>query len=180
MYLRTSPIVIQKHIRNVIKQLQEKKHEGSILSGLSADSLTSDERTQWRIIRKEFENSGLTLSVLESNRELILECLTAALGSAVIQPIDDWGLKEGKGKERADQLRPLIDRDRTTNPFMNSDSELFTETRIAVEEKTSGNADTGARCEEEAKPIGIIPIPDRELTRLRAKMLLNIRRSGSY
>ena len=109
---RTSPVVILKHVKKIVQQYQDGKREGSVFSSLSADSLTSDERTQWRTIRKELESSGLTLAVLDKNRELILECLTNALGIARIQNQNHStsGTDEGKGKKRDVRFRSLPNR----------------------------------------------------------------------
>ena len=96
---RTSPVVILKHVKKIVQQYQDGKREGSIFSSLSSvDSLISVERTQWRTIRKELEDSGLTLAILDSNRELILECLTAALGITKTQDRATSPAIEGKGK----------------------------------------------------------------------------------
>ena len=133
----------------MIRQLRDRKREGSILSGLSADSLTSDEQTQWRLIRKDFEGSGLTLSVLDNNRELIIECLTAALGSVEMRTIDNDTVKDGKGKDQVNQPPPVIDLDTTVNPFLDSTFEVTTETCDKVKEMASDEISIDARSEKE-------------------------------
>ncbi|MCJ1390796.1 hypothetical protein MMC18_003657 [Xylographa bjoerkii] len=117
-FLQTSPVVIKKHIRKILQEYREGKREGSIFSSVSADSLTADERIQWRAIRKELENSGLTLAVLDSNRDLIIECLTNALNSESIQNHAAVSTHEKKGNGRV--LRSAV-----------SNSEGFTADSIA-------------------------------------------------
>ena len=129
----------------MIRQLQEGNRQGSMLSGRAADSLTSDERIQWRFIRKELERNGLTLSVLDNNRELVIECLTTALASA------DIHLVNRKGKERVDQSPPPpppLSSDTTMNFLMDSAFKISTESRNAADEQILNHVG-----EEMAEPV---------------------------
>ena len=104
---RTSLAVILKQVKKIVQQFQDGKREGSIFSSLSVDSLTSDERAQWRTIRKELERSGLTLAVLDENRELILECLVTTLNLVETADRNTSQVIEGKGKERLVDSGPM-------------------------------------------------------------------------
>ena len=139
-YLRTSPAVIMEQLRKVIQEYRNEKRE-SIFSSLSADSLTSDERTQWRVVRKELASNGLTLEVLDKHRELVIDCLSDVLGSVATQYRDTTATEEGKGKERVADLPPLINQDLTVNPFTNSAFDVSSERRKGADKDIGIEAD---------------------------------------
>ena len=84
----------------VLQEHQDERREGSIFSSVSADSLSADGRTQWRIIRKELESKGLTLAIIDKNRELIVNCLATALNSDRIQDQCDLSTAESTDKDK--------------------------------------------------------------------------------
>ena len=116
--------MILRHVKKVVQEYQDRKREGSIFSSFSADSLTSEERIRWRTIRKELERSGLTLAVLDNNRELIIQCVTAAIGSNEHQDHDVFPIKKGKGKGKAIQSASPVNQSLVLNPFMDRTFEV--------------------------------------------------------
>ena len=148
--------MITKHVRKIVQEYQDGKHEGSIFSSLSADSLTSDKRTQWRVIRKELESSGLTLSVLDNNRELIVDCLIRALGPVADQDRDTAPTDEGKGKERLVESPPSASQYLTANPFTDSAFEVSIERQELARAKETVDVEVvGHSTAEELKPVNV-------------------------
>ena len=116
--------MILKHVKKVIQDYQDGKREGSIFSSFSADSLTPAERMQWRNIRKELEASGLTLTALDNNRDLITQYIVRAFGSGEHHDWENSLTKKGKGKEKVAQSAFLDDQSLISNPFADSAFEI--------------------------------------------------------
>lgn len=55
-----------------MKEFQDGKHEGSILSIATVDSLAQDERETWRAIRKELEDIGISIAAFDANKDFIM------------------------------------------------------------------------------------------------------------
>ncbi|MCJ1386116.1 hypothetical protein MMC17_009241 [Xylographa soralifera] len=136
-FLQTSPSIIKKHIRRVLQEYRDEKREGSMFSSISADSLSANERTQWRIIRKELEGRGLTLAVIDKNRELIVNCLANALGSELIQ--DHSALSTAKSTEKDKRCLSVISigNDFAANLFTDSIFEATAESQRPVAKKSA-------------------------------------------
>ena len=68
-----------------MQEVREGTKRGSVISGQSVDSLSTNERAVWRTIRKELEDIGLTISAFEANREFIFDWVLQAVESGAFQ-----------------------------------------------------------------------------------------------
>lgn len=60
-----------------ISEIRSGKRESSAMSSLSAGSLSTDEKEEWRQLRKELQSIGVTPDIFSRNREFILTTLCA-------------------------------------------------------------------------------------------------------
>jgi hypothetical protein len=79
---------VEKTLNKYLKECQEGRHETSILTTQSEDSISPDDKTTWRKIRKELEDIGITLAAFNANQVFIMEWFRTALetGSFDEQP----------------------------------------------------------------------------------------------
>jgi len=79
---------VEKTLNKYLKECQEGRHETSILTTQSEDSISPDDKTIWRKIRKELEDIGITLAAFNANQEFIMQWFRTALeaGSFDEQP----------------------------------------------------------------------------------------------
>ena len=153
---RTSPVVILKHVKKVIQDSRDGKRDSSIFSSLSADSLTSEERKKWRIIRKELQDSGLTLAALDENRELITRFIAVALGPTEItehQEHDDNPSVLGNGEETIARPASSTGQSLASNPFTDVAFEIPEEEQNTAERLSDDNSsEVSSSHAEEADP----------------------------
>ena len=74
-----------------LQDFRDGKHEGSIVSIQTIDSLSTDERKAWRAIRKELEDIGISVAAFDANKGLIVNWFKTAIsiGAFEEQPADD-------------------------------------------------------------------------------------------
>lgn len=61
-----------------LQELRAGKHENSVISHQTVDSLDTDERQRWRAIRKELEESGISVAAFEANKDFIMNWFKTA------------------------------------------------------------------------------------------------------
>ena len=74
-----------------MQEFRDGKHEGSVLSIQTLDSLSTDERQTWRAIRKELENVGISVAAFDANKDFILNWFKTAVNTGAFdeQVVDD-------------------------------------------------------------------------------------------
>jgi hypothetical protein len=74
-----------------LREVQDGKHEGSVVTTQTVESLSVDERQTWRIIRKELEDIGITVAAFDANRDFIINWFktTMAAGAFEEQTLKD-------------------------------------------------------------------------------------------
>lgn len=77
----TCQIVVEKRLKKLARDFQDGKHEGSMISSVTVDSLTQDDQETWREIRKEFENIGISVAAFEANKSFIMQWFESAISS---------------------------------------------------------------------------------------------------
>ena len=153
---RTSPVVILKHVKKIIQDSRDGKGDSSIFSSLSVDSLTSDERKKWRIIRKKLQDSGLTLVALDKNRELITRFIAVELGPTEVteyQEHDDSPPMVENGEETIARPASSIGQSLASNPFTDAAFEIPVEEQNTAERLSDdSSSDVSSSHAEEADP----------------------------
>ena len=91
----------------------------------SVDSLTTDQRKQWREVRKDLEDVGITVAAFEANKEFILDFLKEAVEAGVLEekePVLDAHRQDVSEHKTAlhYEKAPITGRDRNSihNPSM--------------------------------------------------------------
>lgn len=84
-YRSTSQVVIQKKLDVFLQDFRDGKHEDSIVSAHTVDSLSTDERQAWRAIRKELEEIGISVTAFDANKEFIVDWLKTAISTGAFE-----------------------------------------------------------------------------------------------
>lgn len=77
--------MVEKQLKKLIREFQEGKHEGSIKTIATVDSLTMDDKQTWRAIRKEFENMGISVAAFDANKRFIMGWFQKAFESGAFE-----------------------------------------------------------------------------------------------
>jgi len=71
-----------------MREFQEGKHEGSVISVATIRSISLDEQRTWREIRKELETIGISVDAFNDNKVFILRWLQHAIESGSFEEQD--------------------------------------------------------------------------------------------
>lgn len=74
---RSSHANFERLLRNFINEIRAGKRESSVMSSVSTGSLSTDEKEEWRQLRRELQSIGITPEIFAHNREYILDTLRA-------------------------------------------------------------------------------------------------------
>ena len=108
-FISTSQITVEAKLDKLIEEFHQGRRERSIISLQSVDSLSADDRTLWRSIRKELEDIGIDLAAFEANRTFILGWLARAVETGAfeeqrahdaVRPNGDNNEQESRSNER--------------------------------------------------------------------------------
>ncbi|MCJ1288205.1 hypothetical protein MMC26_007560 [Xylographa opegraphella] len=78
-FMSTTQITVEKRLNKLLKEFKEGKHDGSVVTNQTVESLTADEKQTWRLIRKELEGIGITIAAFYANKAFILQWFQAAM-----------------------------------------------------------------------------------------------------
>lgn len=68
-----------------LQEFRDGKHEGSIVSTQTIDSLSTDDRKAWRVIRKDLEDSGISIAAYDANRGFIMNWFKTAVSTGAFE-----------------------------------------------------------------------------------------------
>lgn len=68
-----------------MQEFQDGKHEGSIVSTRTVDSLSPDDRQAWRAIRKELEDIGISVAAFDANKDFIVNWFKTAISTGAFE-----------------------------------------------------------------------------------------------
>ncbi|KAI9768827.1 MAG: hypothetical protein M1840_004641 [Geoglossum simile] len=90
-FISTTQVVVEKKLDTFLQEYQDGKHEGSTATTQTVESLSTDEKQSWRIIRKELEDIGITVAAFDANRDFIMNWFKAAIvaGAFEEQTLED-------------------------------------------------------------------------------------------
>lgn len=74
-----------------LQDFRDGKHEGSIISTQTVDSVSADERQAWRAIRKELEDDGISVAAFDANKGFVVNWFKIAISTGAFeeQPVED-------------------------------------------------------------------------------------------
>ncbi|KAL2073304.1 hypothetical protein VTL71DRAFT_10628 [Oculimacula yallundae] len=78
-FLVTSQVAVQRRLNRFVEEFQDGKHEGSVITVATVESLAPSEKETWRAIRKELENIGISVLAFEANRPFIMDWFQTAI-----------------------------------------------------------------------------------------------------
>lgn len=70
-FLTTTQASVCRKLEALLLEFKQGKLDGSVVSHVTVDSINKDERAQWRLVRKEFEEHGITLEMFTMHRNFI-------------------------------------------------------------------------------------------------------------
>lgn len=103
-----------------MQEFRDGKHEGSIVSSQTVDSLSTDERQTWRDIRKELEEIGISVAAFDANLDFIVNWFKTAISTGALeeQVAEDWSSDMSREEEDLGHdtvlNQPLADPERDT------------------------------------------------------------------
>lgn len=68
-----------------LQEFRDGKHEGSIVSTQTVDSLTTDDKQAWRAIRKELEEIGISIAAFDANKDFIVNWFKTAIDTGALE-----------------------------------------------------------------------------------------------
>lgn len=68
-----------------LQEFREGKHEDSIISSQTIDSLSTNERRAWRAIRKELEDIGISIEAFDANKDCIVNWLKTTISTGAFE-----------------------------------------------------------------------------------------------
>ena len=68
-----------------MQEFQDGKHEGSVISTRTVDSLSADERQAWRTIRKDLEDIGISVAAFDANKDFIVNWFKTAISTGAFE-----------------------------------------------------------------------------------------------
>lgn len=97
---------MEKKLDEFIKEFREGKHEGSILSGQTIESVSPDEKQLWITFRNELEDIGISVAAFDANRDFIIKWFAeAANNGSFEESLPDRGSNDF-GDSTANALDP--------------------------------------------------------------------------
>jgi hypothetical protein len=87
----TSQIVVERQLNKFMQEFQDGKHEPSVITTQTVESLSMDEKQTWRAIRKELEDIGISVAAFDANKDFIMEWFKTAISTGAFeeQTIED-------------------------------------------------------------------------------------------
>jgi hypothetical protein len=84
-----------------LQDFQDGKCEGSAVTTQTVNSLSTDEKETWRIIRKELEGIGITVAAFDANRDFIMGWFKTAIASGAFeeQTLEDTSSTQTCGED---------------------------------------------------------------------------------
>jgi hypothetical protein len=100
-----------------MQEFKDGKHEPSVMTTQTIESLSTDEKEKWRNIRKELENIGISVSAFDANKFFILEWFKVARSTGAFeeQTLED---DSNSISYESDPHQSLGDPDSTTSEYV--------------------------------------------------------------
>lgn len=72
-------------LQKLIDEIRAGKREGSVLSLLTVDSSSPSQKSDWRMLRRELQDVGITVELFNQHKHLILQTLQDAITSGALE-----------------------------------------------------------------------------------------------
>ncbi|KAK0107245.1 hypothetical protein ONS95_003946 [Cadophora gregata] len=84
-FLMTSQVAVERKLSKLAREFQDGKHEGSVITVATVESLAPNEKETWRAIRKELENIGISVMAFDANKSFIMDWFQTAIQSGAFE-----------------------------------------------------------------------------------------------
>lgn len=91
-----------RQLNKLVQEFQEGKHEGSVLTVATVESLSLDEKQTWRAIRKELEDIGISVGAFDANKGFIMNWFHEALETGKFEEQNQECTDDGQQQELPD------------------------------------------------------------------------------
>lgn len=108
-FLSTSQYRVEQKLDALMREYQSGRMEGSVVSSLTVDSLKRDEASQWRAVRKELEEHGVTVDMFHANKGFIINWFVKAVATGAFEESQQYS----KSSQSNDRLSPGTRMDNT-------------------------------------------------------------------
>ena len=91
-FLSTSQARVEQKLELLLREFKRGNKEGSAISDLTVDTVASEQGMQWKQIRHELEDNGITVEMFNANKDFIFGWILQALMNGAFQedePEDD-------------------------------------------------------------------------------------------
>lgn len=78
-HISNSQASVKVKLDKFVEDYQQGRRESTIISDQTVDSLSTEDKSVWRSIRKELEDIGITVAAFEANRDFIFKWLSHAI-----------------------------------------------------------------------------------------------------
>ena len=83
----TSQYSVERKMDRLLKAYQSGRREGSVISCQTLESLSDTEKENWRKIRKELEEVGISVEAFNANKDIILNWIRQAKASGAFEEV---------------------------------------------------------------------------------------------
>lgn len=129
-----------RQLNKRVQEFQEGKHEGSVLTVATVESLSMDEKQTWRAIQKELEDIGISVAAFDANRGFIMNWFHDALETGKFEEQNRERLDDEPQQELPDRLMKVASR---TSLIIEDSDDYFRgqdyPTRMITQEREKGS-----------------------------------------
>ncbi|KAH7407613.1 ankyrin repeat-containing domain protein [Cadophora sp. MPI-SDFR-AT-0126] len=119
-FLMTSQVMTERKLNKLVQEFHDGKHEGSVITVATVESLAPDEKETWRAIRKELENIGISVLAFDANKTFIMDWFQTAIRSGAFeeQMIDSDHASLHSNDATSTDSRPFLSHTTPDRDFM--------------------------------------------------------------
>ncbi|KAK5077042.1 serine palmitoyltransferase component [Lithohypha guttulata] len=134
-FMTTSQLNVARKLEALLLEFRRGNMDGSVVSSVTIDSLNGDERAQWRAVRKEFEEHGITLEMFTSQRNFIFKWFAKAVTAGHFdeeRPTDqDTAFLHGDNDSSLDNVQHKLSQSAFTNSPPQASQQSLTPTHLS-------------------------------------------------
>ena len=86
-YYSSTQLFVEAKLNQILQEFRSGKRESSMMTTITQESLSGNEKEAWRSIRKELEDIGLTVAAFELNKGLIMAWFRNAIATGAFEEI---------------------------------------------------------------------------------------------
>ena len=76
---------VERRLNDLKRDFQAGRHEASIVSSRSLESITQEDRDVWRTIRKELADIGISVAAFDANKTFIMDWFKTAIDNGAFE-----------------------------------------------------------------------------------------------